>query len=1180
MMKKIITKYQFLLYALLFFYQANAQLKFSQEKIPEKFLVYQTENKNIGQENIIFNSPAFNNYQYSAPKNPATFTFANVTGNQGQNVTVAVSVSNITDLAGYQWTIEYDDTKLEYVACSDWYSGLAPDILNPATLGKITFVYSSATGTNVTAGLFFNITFKIKSTAVGTTELIWSDVPTSRYLNNSVPAEIPTTWNNGTITINSPELSISDVTGIAGASVAVPVTALNISDLVGFQFTVDYDETKLTYVNCSNWHADVVSSAVIVVNDALNGKLTFAYNEYPATINIADGKYFDINFTIAAGASGSAAVDWSDSPTLRELSNSVPEVIGALWNNGSVTITPASATVLDIDDVNGVAGLPVTVPVNASNVTDMVGFQFTVDYDQTKLTYSSCSGWNASVNLAELYIVDDATNGRLSIVYNDYPNEIEIVSGLFFNINFNVLAGATGIAPVIWSDTPTLRELSNSVPAAISATWIDGSVTITVPTNPILTIEEVSGTAGLPVSVPVNAVSVTGLVGFQWTIDYDETRLSYNNCSDWDADVNLAELIIVNDAVNGTLSFSYNDYPSEIEIVSGLFFNINFNVLAGATGIAPVIWSDTPTLRELSNAIPEEIPATWNNGRVIICISWDGSASSEWQDVTNWTPENIPTALDDIVIPASCPNYPIVHDGATTAVCHNMTIDAGANVQIAINGQMTVSGTLTNNVGAAGLIVKSDASGDGSLILNNSGVEATVERFVTGNRWHLMFPSLNAIPKTVFTTEGANTNYNFYSYNEANEDYWNTTVIYGTSGWTSEVGAGNTRTDKGFLFNRYNSPDKNYIQTGGNLEFDQKVFDVNYSVSSVVIGNGVTQTRDYFDGWNLVGNPFSSSIDWDQVILNGIESGIYYYDGASSNYKYYMQSGDGTQLPPYNVGISVNGGSRYAPSGQGFMVKTINTGLTHASTFTIPITAKSHNDQMYWKSTERIPNLIKINVSTGDFIDETVIRTLPTDVTTEHDARYDAYKMFAWDKSKPQIYSVNNEQTKVYAINSLPEFTEAEIIPLGVYFGTDGKYQISSVENNFDNYTVYLHDITENKYIEMPTGTAYSFETATGDFLNRFELVFQKLSTNIDSQENFDFSVFPNPAYDNFTILCGKNNLGGIITLTDIAGKICYQTVLNNENQSIGIENQAQGVYFVQLKRKNGTTINKKIIIQ
>ncbi len=802
-------------------------------------------------------------------------------------------------------------------------------------------------------------------------------------------------------TVSSPTLTITNVSEQSGNSVAVPVNALELAGLVGFQWTIEYDATKLTYVDCDTWDGGVTPASV-TINSTVPGKLMFGYNNYPNEIDITNGTFFNINFTIDGAASGTACLSWSDSPTARELSDAVPEVISTTWVDGCVTILPLSTSLIIDNTIIGVVGNSVAVPVNALELAGLVGFQWTLDYDESKLTYVNCTNWDAQLN-GTVTVFDNGS--KLMFVHSNYTgdvdDEIDIASGKFFDVNFTIDGAASGTACLSWSDDPTARELSDIDAAVITpVTWVDGCITI-LPPPPTLIITDVTGVAGGLISVPVEALNISGLVGFQWTIDYDQTKLTFVDCT-WDVQVNGPVTVFDN---GDKLMFVHSNgatVADEIDFVSGTFFNINFSIIAGTSGTACQSWSDIPTARELSDITPAEITGvTWTTGCVTIedAYNWNGSVSTDWQNPVNWTPNIIPISTTNAIIPVACPNYPVVDDGATTAECKDLQIDALTSVTIATNGQMTVSGTVTNTQGNNGFIIKSDATGDGSLITDNA-IAATIERFVVGDQWHLIYPSLSAVPSTVFSQEGVNTNANFYSYTEPNGDYWNATIIYGTSGWTS-VPAANLSTNYGYLYNRYGYGSKTFVQETGNIEVVDKTFDVSYTISTVTIENGVTEARDYFDGWNLAGNPYTSAVDWDAVTLNNIESGVYYFDGT--NYKYYMRGGDGTDPTPYTLGITLNGGSQYIPVGQGFFVKAKNDATP--GTFTIPKAARVHNDQAYFKSeTVVIPDLLKINIAKGNFSDEMVVRSLEL-ATDQHDPTMDAHKMFSWNATKPQIYS-------------------------------------------------------------------------------------------------------------------------------------------------------------------------------
>jgi hypothetical protein len=152
----------------------------------------------------------------------------------------------------------------------------------------------------------------------------------------------PTPSNNyamrtGTISVVSGEtatLKIGTVNGSIGNNVSIPVTATSIKDIAGFQFTLEYDATKLSYVNCTNWPSNVSG---ITVSNPKAGKITFVYSDPNNLVNITSGKFFDVNFNVIA-ASGTPLILWSDDPTARLFVNSNLETLNCAYFNGSVSI--------------------------------------------------------------------------------------------------------------------------------------------------------------------------------------------------------------------------------------------------------------------------------------------------------------------------------------------------------------------------------------------------------------------------------------------------------------------------------------------------------------------------------------------------------------------------------------------------------------------------------------------------------------------------------------------------------------------------------------------------------------------------------------------------------------------------------------------------------------------------
>jgi hypothetical protein len=87
-------------------------------------------------------------------------------------------------------------------------------------------------------------------------------------------------------------------------------------------------------------------------------------------------------------------------------------------------------------------------------------------------------------------------------------------------------------------------------------------------------------------------------------------------------------------------------------------------------------------------------------------------------------------------------SYWVLDNGSFTLTNHseiypaelaNLTIKPGASLTIQPESYLTVTETLTNDAGNSGLIIGSNAAGNGSLIHVTDNVNATVKRYITGS---------------------------------------------------------------------------------------------------------------------------------------------------------------------------------------------------------------------------------------------------------------------------------------------------------------------------------------------------------------------------------------------------------------------------------------------------------------
>ena len=116
-----------------------------------------------------------------------------------------------------------------------------------------------------------------------------------------------------------------------------------------------------------------------------------------------------------------------------------------------------------------------------------------------------------------------------------------------------------------------------------------------------------------------------------------------------------------------------------------------------------------------------------------VTLTWNGSVSTNWNDAANWTasfgPSIVPTGAEDVII-ASAVNQPIITTsvGAFTA---NLTINIGAililntpadagAVDLDINGDLIIAGTLRLNTAGDYITVEGNYSRTGTVIMNGN----------------------------------------------------------------------------------------------------------------------------------------------------------------------------------------------------------------------------------------------------------------------------------------------------------------------------------------------------------------------------------------------------------------------------------------------------------------------------
>ena len=279
-----------------------------------------------------------------------------------------------------------------------------------------------------------------------------------------------------------------------------------------------------------------------------------------------------------------------------------------------------------------------------------------------------------------------------------------------------------------------------------------------------------------------------------------------------------------------------------------------------------------------------------------------------------------------------------------------------------------------------------------------------------------------------------------------------------------------------------------FVWLGGSsshtFEFDGPV-----RTGTVGSNNNLIRTTDT-TGYNFVGNPFPSAIDWDAAsgwTKTNIENAIYIYNNG--NWATYIN------------GTGTNGGSSHIAMNQGFFVQVSDGGGPYPEYGTLKMTSDVcvHSDTAFMKITPGTQKIIRLQINDGNLKDETVIR-VTENASEGWDGNLDAHKLFSFNPQIPQIFSTGNG---FMSINSIPPGVKT--VPLDVK-GVNGNLLTVSLMQGDDFENIFLYDNLTAQITDLKK-EAYSF-TYDESFANRFVLSFLVTDLSDKKTGNKKFNVF------------------------------------------------------------------------
>jgi len=270
------------------------------------------------------------------------------------------------------------------------------------------------------------------------------------------------------------------------------------------------------------------------------------------------------------------------------------------------------------------------------------------------------------------------------------------------------------------------------------------------------------------------------------------------------------------------------------------------------------------------------------------------------------------------------------------------------------------------------------------------------------------------------------------------------------------------------------------------------------------------------NGWNLIGNPYASAIDWesDGITNWDVTTGTIYVadfsidmDPANPTFRIYNR----------NTGTSTNGGSRYIAAGQAFWVmydhdgtglsanQQVSANLTFTEDAKVPNNSNvifASNNLNYLSYMTPPPSLKRIQLklnglnAAGLNAEREVVIAFKSNATMGLDRKFDVTDKWTNINVNSNFNLTTQKNGLRYCHNIIPldsiKNAKIDVLTLGI---ADSTYTLNWDNYDLDDYDVRvrLYDSQTGKYINMKTNDSYTFVAVANSTTPRFKIIFDEI---------------------------------------------------------------------------------------
>jgi len=540
------------------------------------------------------------------------------------------------------------------------------------------------------------------------------------------------------------------------------------------------------------------------------------------------------------------------------------------------------------------------------------------------------------------------------------------------------------------------------------------------------------------------------------------------------------------------------------------------------------------------------------------------SGTGTWGTAALWNVQEVPGANGDATYGSSL-DSPIINGICTLAASNNVTdlvVNSGKKLTISPEVKLQVDGTLANNAGTSGLVIKASSTagvGNGSLVFadpsSNSNVQATVEMYSRAS-YNLLNSAGNKYKWQYFGIPVTTLAYS-PTFNSAYVRQWDESVTSYYDIWvqrnngTSLMLASGASLSPGYGYELVQSGNKPYSFTGTLV-----ISDFNMSLPYT--------SSAYYKGQTVLSNPYVAGMDITKLSFgSNTEHTVYLYNTGTYNDWLTTEgaqsqpgSGPGTYIvsTPGTAGV-VAGVPTHIPSMQGFIVKSTATGGGSISLNYSTLNLTSNTDAQRIKSSSaKISTMI--DVIGTNFSDRMWVME-DANCTRSFDNGYDGPKVLGYAEVS-QLYGL--EDDGIYQIDAVNDLNNTY---LGFQPGTETNFKLVFKHQNTETKysSIYLVDLVANTTTDISqSGTEYQFAATSTDAIKRFKIVTTVTGLN-KTKESANLNVFNT---NNTIVINNNTNSAGKLSIFDTMGKTVQVLNFNSNGLTTIPTTLNKGTYILK----------------